>query len=149
MFWRLPICCRWAEGGEKFRAEIAEISDEQRSEARARAIRQLNRADELGVRIVSFDSPFYPVNVLDSNNPIPILWILGDAESLRVRNAVACVGSRKIRQPYSDRQCASRVQRGPAGSSSPGSPSVPTPWPDRGRAASSVGGSTCSSCPAD
>lgn len=87
--------------GEKFRTEIAEMTDEARGTVRARAERQLERARELRASILTYQHPWYPANVFHSNNPVPVLYARGNCEVLRSESVVACVGSRGIRHPYS------------------------------------------------
>lgn len=65
---------------------------------------QLLRAREVGASIISYNNADYPPLVLNSKNPIPILWIRGNRSILRSRSTVACVGSRGIRSPYSELQ---------------------------------------------
>ena len=65
---------------------------------------QLLRSADCGVTIVGYADADYPPLVRDSNSPIPILWARGNLSILRSRRAVACVGSRRIRRPYSDLQ---------------------------------------------
>lgn len=67
---------------------------------------QLARAADCGVTIIGYEDVDYPPLVRDSNNPIPILWARGNLSILRSGRAVACVGSRRIRRPYSDLQGA-------------------------------------------
>lgn len=65
---------------------------------------QLLRSADCGVTIIGYEDVDYPPLVRDSNNPIPILWARGNLSILRSRRAIACVGSRRIRRPYSDLQ---------------------------------------------
>jgi DNA processing protein len=76
------------------------MTAEDRRVARERAARQILVASELGARILHYDSPEYPVNVKESNNPVPVLYARGNVGILRNRRVVACVGSREIREPY-------------------------------------------------
>ena len=95
---RLPI---GGKRGEHFRREIAEMTDQARGIARARAERQLDRASKLGASILTYRHPCYPANVFHSNNPVPVLYTRGNCDVLRSESVVACVGSRGIRYPYS------------------------------------------------
>ena len=63
---------------------------------------QLRRSADCGVTIMGYADADFPALVRDSKNPIPILWAHGNLSILRSRKAVACVGSRRIRRPYSD-----------------------------------------------
>lgn len=87
--------------GEYFRREIAGMTDDARRALRTRAKRQLVRAQELQASILTYQHPLYPANVYRSNNPVPVLYARGNCEILRSELVVACVGSRRIRQPYS------------------------------------------------
>jgi DNA processing protein len=89
--------------GDKFRRALAALGDEAQLTAHARAVRQLVRAQEHDAKIVTYQHPLYPSNVYESNNPIPILYVRGNASLLSERRVVACVGSRETREPYSDR----------------------------------------------
>lgn len=88
--------------GEGFRAQLAEVAQSKRSECRERAIRQINTAARLGAAIVSYDSPHYPRPVYESNNPVPVLYVRGAPDVLKAELTVACVGSRRIRPPYTE-----------------------------------------------
>ena len=87
--------------GKYFRSEIAEMTDETRSAVRMRAERQIQRARELDGSILTYRHPCYPTNVFRSNHPVPVLYTRGNREVLRSESVVACVGSRRIRLPYS------------------------------------------------
>ena len=82
------------------------LTDSDRASAGKFAQSQLQRARDLDATIISYDDVEYPPLVRDSNNPIPILWARGNKSILRSRKTVACVGSRKIRSPYSELQAA-------------------------------------------
>lgn len=100
---RLPI---GGKTGSRLRSEIEQL-DERRTElARGRAVRQILRAHENGARILTYDSPAYPGSVLESNNPISVLYVRGSLEVLARRAAIACVGSRQIGPPYEQRHRA-------------------------------------------
>lgn len=88
--------------GEAFRDGLAKISTEERDKCRRRAIGQILAAQKHGAILLTYSHPSYPRNVYESNNPIPVLYVRGSLEVLRQRNAVACVGSRSIRAPYSE-----------------------------------------------
>ena len=99
---KLPMRGKRADA---FRKAIAAFDEYDGSVARARAVRQLVRADEHTTRILAYDHPAYPRQVFDSNNPVPVLYVRGDA-TLLGRPGVACVGSREIRPPYSELHAA-------------------------------------------
>lgn len=80
------------------------LTDRERASASEFAKSQLQRAQKLDATIISYGDVDYPPLVNESNNPIPLLWVRGNKSILRSREAVACVGSRKIRIPYSELQ---------------------------------------------
>ncbi|MBV9925678.1 MAG: DNA-processing protein DprA [Acidobacteria bacterium] len=86
--------------GDTFRAEIRALTDEVREECRRRAANQIIAAAKYKAKILTYDHSYYPRNVYESNNPIPVLYVRGSLVILRERNVVGCVGSRKIRPPY-------------------------------------------------
>ena len=81
---------------------IAALTRRDREVSLAFAENQLVRAADCGVTIIGYDDVDYPPLVRNSNNPIPILWARGNLSILRSSRAIACVGSRRIRRPYSD-----------------------------------------------
>jgi DNA protecting protein DprA len=90
--------------GDQLRQALAGLSEVDLRLAEERAARQMVVADENAATILTYSHPAYPQNVLDSSNPIPILYARGDLSVLRQQAAVACVGSREIAPPYSDLQ---------------------------------------------
>ena len=90
--------------GDTFRAEIARLASAGLEVFEQRASRQLERARQHGAHILLHGDDGYPPNLWASNNPIPVLYIRGDLGILGNRRAVACVGSRKIRDEYEERQ---------------------------------------------
>lgn len=89
--------------GERFRELIRALDGPAKQVAQSRAVRQLARAHEHEARIVTYGDPHYPPNVFASNNPVPVLYVRGSATLLAEPRAVACVGSRDTKPPYSDR----------------------------------------------
>lgn len=100
---------RW----DQFRNAIARISDDVRIKCHARAVSQVDSAHRLGAHILTYDSPHYPRLLRESNNPVAPLYVRAGAtkgpslparaaQILQGESAVACVGSRGIRPPYSD-----------------------------------------------
>jgi DNA protecting protein DprA len=89
--------------GDSFRSQLAQITDVERVNSFKRACRQINAAHKLGALILTYSSPSYPRRVFDSNNPIPILYVRGNVGVLTEPQAIACVGSRKIRNPFLQR----------------------------------------------
>src|SRR6266404_841439 len=86
--------------GDALRSQLTTDIDRLRPICRERAVRQILAAHKLHARILTYAHPDYPCNVLNSNNPVPLLYVRGSLQSLRNSTAVACVGSRRIRQPY-------------------------------------------------
>jgi DNA protecting protein DprA len=95
----LPI--RGKRGGT-FRAELEKLAKGSLAEFRARAERQIAKAQETGGAILTFADPRYPEIVYASNNPVHLLYVRGSLDVLTERRTVACVGSRTIRPPYSE-----------------------------------------------
>ena len=98
---RLPI---GGKRGDTFRAEIAQRAGSGIDEFERRAVRQLDRAAQHGVHILLHGDDAYPANLWASNNPVPVLYVRGDLQILQSRRAVACVGSRGIKDDYEARQ---------------------------------------------
>lgn len=98
---QLPI---GGKRGETFRASLHEIVSRGRAEFQARARKQIDRAREYNTSILLHGHPSYPVNLWRSNAPLPVLYVRGDLNLLARTSTVACVGSRKIRDRYADRQ---------------------------------------------
>ena len=86
--------------GIKLREGIAAISEGARVDARHRALNQLEQAREHSASILTHGDPSYPDRVYASNNPVPVLYVRGDASIWDSRNSVAVVGSRHTREPY-------------------------------------------------
>ncbi len=87
--------------GEKLRCGIVSLSQEDVAAGRARAIGQLEHAHELSASILTHGDPGYPENVYESNDPVPVLYVRGDPGIWDGTHAVAVVGSRNTRDPYS------------------------------------------------
>ena len=84
---------------DQLTAQIKSISGSDREKIHLRARRQIDAANKHQGRILTYASSFYPKNVFKSNNPVPVLYVRGNAQVLN-SPAIACVGSRKIRAPY-------------------------------------------------
>jgi predicted Rossmann fold nucleotide-binding protein DprA/Smf involved in DNA uptake len=80
---------------------IVEVQKDQKI-LRDRAVRQILAAHKHNAHIVTYHHPSYPRNVYESNYPAPVLYVRGSLKVLGAENTVACVGTRKIRPPYSD-----------------------------------------------
>lgn len=86
---------------EQLKVAIGENAERLFNEKHDFATRQLEAAKINESQILTYLHPDYPPNVYRSNNPIPILYARGNTKILAETRAVACVGSRKIREPYS------------------------------------------------
>jgi DNA processing protein len=107
---RLPV---GGKTGLSLRNALMSVTESDRQLAFQRAARQIVVASENAASILTYDNPRYPRNVLRSNNAVPVLYARGDVTALKSIKAVACVGSREIREPYltmqrSFAQCAAR-----------------------------------------
>jgi DNA processing protein len=85
---------------DELRDAIIKLSPDDLADAERRAERQLERAAEYDSQIIIYGDPSYPANVFDSNNAVPVIYARGNVEVLSGRRVVACVGSRKIAEPY-------------------------------------------------
>lgn len=88
--------------GDDLRAQLQAEREKSDPICRHRAVRQILAAHRHGARIVTYRDTHYPPNVFESNYPAPLLFVRGSLDVLTYRNAVACVGSRKTRPPYTD-----------------------------------------------
>ena len=101
--------------GEKLRRGVRALSDADLAAGRARAVDQLERADELSAAILVHGDPGYPARVYASNNPVPVLYVRGDPAVWDGAGTVAVVGSRNTREPYAGgarRFAASAARKG-------------------------------------
>jgi DNA processing protein len=57
------------------------------------ARQELDRAEELGIEIITIDEPCYPAPLKNIHDPPPVLYVLGDPKMLDCRG-IAMVGSR-------------------------------------------------------
>jgi len=92
---------RFGKRGTDFADQLLGRSEANRDDAHKRARRQLEAAEASDGAILTYSHPLYPPNLYDSNLPLPVLYARGDLSVLTHAKAVACVGSRKIRPPYS------------------------------------------------
>jgi DNA protecting protein DprA len=91
--------------GDTFREAISQLAATTAAgDCESRAERQLEAARKYGGQIMTYDHLAYPPNLYASNYPLPILYVRGGEETLKHRPVVACVGSRKVRPPYSELQ---------------------------------------------
>lgn len=95
----LPIT---GQRGAKFQKDIQELNKTDSSKLRDRAVRFLNAAHKYQGKILSYWHSAYPKHLLDGNYPVPLLYVRGSIKVLSNRRTVACVGTRRIRPPYTD-----------------------------------------------
>lgn len=93
----LPIAGRRGEG---FRQALADLAEVGIGTFEQRAQNQLERARDHGVSILIHGDARYPKPLWESNNPVPVLYVRGDLSLLHKEHAIACVGSRAIKEPY-------------------------------------------------
>ena len=93
---------RFGKRGAEFRKQIETGGAKGREAALVRAKKQLEMARQTGGAILTYDHPNYPRTLYQSNLPVAALYVRGDLAALKSDKAVACVGSRKIRVPYSE-----------------------------------------------
>jgi len=89
--------------GEEIQRSLAQVADKDSAALITRAKRYIAQAYQYGAKIITYWHPLYPQIVFRSNYPTPILFARGTTELLITNKTVACVGSRKIRPPYSER----------------------------------------------
>ena len=94
------------KGGGKqvvsLRRQILDIGEYTLASQESSFDNQSNRAKELGITLITYGSPYYPPHLLESGYPVPILFARGCLSVLQNRKVVACVGSRRIAEPYSN-----------------------------------------------
>ena len=95
------IMLRFGKRGEDFRKQIELVGITNGQDAASRAMKQLASARSVNASILTYDHPLYPPVLFASNLPVPVLFARGDASVFSNVEAVACVGSRNIRPPYS------------------------------------------------
>ena len=88
--------------GEKLRAQLKSMSNDTQLKCRERALKQLESAKSKSAYIITFESRFYPKSLYQSSYALPVIYLRGNPEMLN-RQAVAVVGSRMIRKPYTER----------------------------------------------
>jgi len=72
-----------------------------------KAEEELKKAEKMGVQIISFDSPIYPVSLKELNDAPPVLYAKGNLDLLNYPASLAVVGSRNA--SVSGRKIASRI----------------------------------------
>lgn len=93
---------RFGKRGLGFRKQLEAMGPSDREKSRQRAKKQIEAARANDGAILTYDHPHYPPILYASNLPIAALYARGNLTILQVPKAVACVGSRKIRIPYSE-----------------------------------------------
>lgn len=93
---------RFGKRGIDFKAQIERIKAEDREHAMLRARKQIDAAEASEGAILTYRDSRYPKLLYRSNLPVPVLYARGDLSVLKTDRAVACVGSRNIRSPYSE-----------------------------------------------
>lgn len=88
--------------GDKIRKQLILEVKRQDDVFRTRAVRQILAAQKCNAQIVTYRHPAYPRNVYESNYPTPVLYVRGSLQALETEKTVACVGTRKIRPPYTE-----------------------------------------------
>lgn len=93
---------RFGKRGIDFQKQLDEVGHKGRQQALDRAKKQIESAQSAGGALLTYDDPRYPRCLYESNIPVPVLYARGDLNVLKREKAVACVGSRNIRMPYSE-----------------------------------------------
>lgn len=93
---------RFGKRGQDFRKQIESMAPSDRENSRQRAKKQIEMARTNDADILTYDHPDYPQILYASNLPVAALYARGNLAVFREPKAVACVGSRKIRIPYSE-----------------------------------------------
>jgi len=88
--------------GDRLSHAIDSLSEDDIRLARKRALSQMRRAAKLDATILTYDHQSYPVLILESNNPSPVLYARGNLRILKNPKAIACVGTRQISNAYSN-----------------------------------------------
>lgn len=99
--------------GDALREAIRSLTSDVLSHCHQAAIHQLRWAEELSARILTYASLEYPPALFGTDYAVPVLYARGNAELLAGGRRVACIGSRRIRNPYRglhDQFCAIAVR---------------------------------------
>jgi DNA protecting protein DprA len=101
--------------GENIKRLISEIANQDSCAAIRRAKLYISNSYKYKSVILTYKHPLYPKIVFRSNYPVPILYARGNKSIFSTDKTVACVGSRKIRLPYSElhrefAQCSSEMK---------------------------------------
>ena len=87
--------------GIQLKTAISKLTPSDLTKFDAQAVEQIKRAQECGASILTHYDSAYPSRVYNSNNPVPVLYVRGNDSVWANSDAVAVVGSRKTRDPYS------------------------------------------------
>jgi DNA processing protein len=93
---------RFGKRGQEFRKQLEAMTSSNRADARERAKKQIDAARAHDGAIITYGDPTYPPILYASNLPVAALYARGNLGALTEPQAVACVGSRKIRLPYTE-----------------------------------------------
>lgn len=88
--------------GQELQRALAEIAEKDNLPFVVRAKRYIFQAHKFKASILSYWHPQYPQTVFESNYPTPLLFARGSLDVLTADKTFACVGSRKIRSPYTE-----------------------------------------------
>jgi DNA processing protein len=88
--------------GDKLRDQLRAAQNRDHKDLFERAVRQILAAAKYRAKILSYSHPAYPTNLYGSVYPVPILYVRGSVDVLQEEKTLACVGSRKIRAPYTE-----------------------------------------------
>lgn len=86
--------------GQTLISKISKINGKDLAECKSLATRQIAAAKANQAYIITIWDKSYPVQLIDSRYPAPILYAKGNVNLLQEDKAIACVGSRKVRDPY-------------------------------------------------
>jgi DNA processing protein len=93
---------RFGKRGQDFAKQLEAMGPSDREKSRQRAKKQIEAARTNDGAILTYGDRHYPPILYASNLPVAALYARGNLAILREPKAVACVGSRKIRIPYSE-----------------------------------------------
>jgi DNA processing protein len=93
---------RFGKRGQGFQKQLEGMGQSDREKSRQRAKKQIEAARTNDAAILTYADTHYPPILYASNLPVAALYARGNLAILREPKAVACVGSRKIRIPYSE-----------------------------------------------
>jgi DNA protecting protein DprA len=86
--------------GDDLRVKLRSIDRSVKEACFDLACRQIATAERHQSRIFTYTSLEYPQLIFESNNPVLPLYARGNVQLLPGLRSVACVGSRRLREPY-------------------------------------------------